>query len=205
MRNEIDPDGPPQSQALSAPAEGSGPYREGTLVRLEAGGRLPDRCIRCNRPAEGRRAECSVFWRPVWWRWASWSSLTVLFFMGGAAALFINLFGIAVLAAVVADIVLRRKFVIDYGMCSGHRRLRTGVIASCAVSWVVLIGLVGAWWVGYRAAQYWWFWVVVVAAFALSVVASLLYRLRLKRLTADYMWLQGTGRPFYQGLPVATS
>ena len=79
------------------------------------------------------------------------------------------------------------------------------VMASFVMSWAALIGFAGATWFGYRATEYWWFWALVLVMLALSVVASLLYRIRVARLTEDHMWLRGTGRRFYQALPSATT
>jgi len=202
---DFNPYAPPQSEIHAAPAADAGVVADGKLVRTDLGGRLPDRCIRCNRPADGHRAERSIYWRPAWWRWSSWAGLLALFLMGITAPMFMIIFWIGVLGAVVVDFLLRRKFVVEYGLCGSHRRLRTGVMASFVMSWAALIGFAGATWIGFRAPQYWWFWALVLVMLALSVVASLLYRIRIARLTDDHMWLQGTGRRFHQALPSATT
>ena len=63
------PYAPPQSE-IEPPLSGwVGTYRDGKLVRMVVGGRLPDRCVRCNALARGYRIDRVLYSRPAWWRW----------------------------------------------------------------------------------------------------------------------------------------
>ncbi len=201
MNNTYNPYAPPQAEIDAAPPDRVGTYRDGKLVRMVVDGRLPDRCVRCDGPAQGYRIERALYWRPSWWRWVIWLSLPVLFVLSGIEPLLMAMFWLVVIGFVLADIFVRRKVVVEYGLCERHRRLRTGVLAGFALSWVVLISLAAAGAIGIPAVQYWWFWLTALVMFALAAAASLLYRVRLARLTEEHLWLQGTGRPFYQALP----
>jgi hypothetical protein len=200
----FNPYAPPKSIVVDAQAAGTGVFREGDLVRMHAAGALPDRCIRCNRPAGGYRVGRAMYWRPVGWRWVLWGALPLLFLLSGINPVVLMFFWVLVIVLAMGDYFIRRKFVVAYGLCENHRRWRTAARISFVVSWVLLVGLLAPATHGFHAVMYWWFWVLALAVLALAIVASVLYRIRLARITDDQIWLRGAGRPFCEGLPLAT-
>lgn len=198
------PYAPPVSEVDAGPADGTGIQRDGKLVRMGIGARFPDRCLRCNQPAANYRAERSLYWRPPWWRWTVPLSLVFLFVVSGVHPLVTGLFLLAVVGFTVADIFVRRKVVVEYGLCERHRRVRSRVMSAFVVSWAVLLGFAAALASGSATIPPWVFLPVMLTMFVLAIVASALYRIRLVRVGGDHMWLRGAGRPFYESLPAAT-
>lgn len=45
-----------------------GVWRHGRLLVTDESRPLPDRCVRCNRPAFGKRVQLTLRWHP-WWAW----------------------------------------------------------------------------------------------------------------------------------------
>lgn len=205
MAESFNPYAPPASEIIAAPAAGSGACSDGKLVRLELEGRLPDRCIRCNDAAEGYRLERTLYWRPSWWNWTIWGGVFALFATGMVIPQVMLAFWPFVIVLWVADLFVRRKVIVEIGLCRGHRRLRQGLMAAFALSWALIVALVAAAFVGYYATEHGYFWLIVLAMFVLGIAVSLLYRVRVKELIKDHMWLQGAGQPFRDSLPAATS
>jgi hypothetical protein len=199
----FNPYAPPVAEVDAGPVDGSGLHRDGKLVRMDAGARFPDRCLRCNRPAANYRAERSLYWRPVWWRWTVGLSLVLLFVVSGVDPLVSGLFLLAVIGFAIADIFVRRKMVVEYRLCERHRSVRSGVMAAFVTSWILLLGVSGVFASGSDVIPPWAFLPLALTMFALAIAASLLYRIRLVRMSDDHTWLQGAGRPFYEGLPAA--
>ena len=197
------PYAPPAAAVDAGPADGAGLHRDGKLVRVGAGARFPDRCLRCNHPAANYRAERSLYWRPVWWRWTVGLSLVFLFVASGVDPLVSGLFLLAVIGFAIADIFVRRKMVVEYGLCERHRRVRAGVMAAFVTSWVLLLGVSGVLASGSDAIPPWAFLPLALTMFVLAIVASVLYRIRLVRMSGGHTWLKGAGRPFYEGRPAA--
>ena len=203
MSDAINPYAPPQSDVATPPAAARAAFCEGDLVRMHHTAALPDRCIRCNAPAGGYRVERALYWRPNWWRGVIWGSVPTLVVLGTIIPMALALFWMLLIVLPVADYFFHRKVVVEYGLCRDHRRWRTAARYAFVASWVMLIGLVVATLRGFRATEHGWFWILALVMLVLAVVASVLYRVRLARITESEIWLRGTGRPFYQGLPAS--
>jgi len=203
MSVDFNPYAPPLAELDPGPMDSPGYCRDGELLRMRVDVRLPDRCIRCNESAGGRRLKRSFYRRPVWWRWVAGVSvsLPLVVFLSGIDSRGIIVFWVALISLVVADNFLRKKVVVEYGLCTRHQRLRSGVRGGFVVTWVLLIGLAAASAGGIRAAEHWWFWFLAVAMFVLAIAASMLYRFTLAQVVGEQIWLQGTGRPFLISLP----
>ena len=67
----FNPYSPPRTKTAGLPGdlyEGEGLWREGRLLLVRKGAEFPDRCLRCNAPAEGHRFERKLSWhRPSWY------------------------------------------------------------------------------------------------------------------------------------------
>ncbi|HUY88547.1 MAG TPA: hypothetical protein VMV10_07425, partial [Pirellulales bacterium] len=85
---------------------------------------LPDRCVKCNRPAGGGRLKRSLSWHhPAWFLLiliSLWIYLIVMF-------------------------IVRHTAKIEIGLCEVHRRKRRNAIA---VSWLLVLAGIGAFCVG---------------------------------------------------------
>jgi len=71
----------------------------------------PDRCVKCNAPAEGYRLKQSLYWHPAW--------LYILILPG-------------VLIYAVAALVIRKSYVGHVGLCPTHRSRRRWVLGGGA-------------------------------------------------------------------------
>ena len=129
--DEENPYAPPKSKVLADELDAGipdrvVPYIDGKLLVVQNGAELPDRCLKCNSPADGYRFSRSVSWhRPAWFVLvfvSLWLYILVYFFV-------------------------RWKAKITVGLCPRHRRKRTRAIA---LGWLIAltgIGLTtaGAW------------------------------------------------------------
>lgn len=80
---------------------------EGKCVLVPPGASLPDRCVKCNAPAEGHRKRCNLTWHnPV---------LYLLILLG-------------LLIYVIVALCIRRTSRVNVGLCPRHRaRRRIGI------------------------------------------------------------------------------
>lgn len=66
LRPQDNPYAAPQTELLHS-VEGRGRvWRDGKLLRLEKGAQLPQRCVRCNAPAEVH-IDRKLYWHSPWW------------------------------------------------------------------------------------------------------------------------------------------
>jgi len=102
------------------PAFGSfdaeGCWQDGNLLVLSKGAQLPDRCIKCNLPANDFRLERKLSWHPPIW--------------------FVTVF-ISPLIYVIVALCVRHTAKIEVGLCEEHRRRRSRAIAS---AWIAILG-----------------------------------------------------------------
>ncbi len=118
------PYAPPKSSLQSAPE--SGCRRLGEILIVPVGRGLPERCIKCNAPAEMDKPRTFVWHHPGWY----------LFIL------------VAVLAYLIVGLMVRRKATIAVGLCEQHwrRRRRLQLFAGgCLVASVASIALVLQW------------------------------------------------------------
>lgn len=78
----------------------AGLWRDKRAVVLGARAELPDRCVKCNAPGEGRRLKRNLYWHPPAWY------LLIL----------VNL-----LVYAVAALAVRKRATIEVGLCEAHR------------------------------------------------------------------------------------
>jgi hypothetical protein len=139
---------------------------------------MPDRCVRCNAPANGFRLK-----RKLYWHHPAWYLLVV----------------ISILIYVIVAIFVRKKARIDIGLCEAHRRQRTWFLA---ISWgaaLIAIALLIAALVGHNG-------MLVLPAVILLVGAAICGAVKVAIVTAgkinkEFVWVKGAGKPFLAGLP----
>jgi hypothetical protein len=121
--DDENPYAPPQADVFWEEDELDQPskaWRYGKLLMVRKGAELPDRCLKCNAPAEGYRVSRNLSWLdPVW-------SLLILLACG--PILYIVLF-----------LILRSQGRVTAGLCPHHRTAHARAIA---LGWAIaLLGL----------------------------------------------------------------
>jgi hypothetical protein len=95
--------------APRAMPEGSGPaWRSGSVMVVAAGASLPDRCVKCNNPAGGRRKHLRLSWH---------SPIAYVFLLVG------------LVFYIVAAVLMTKRLSITIGFCDNHVRQRRTAIA----------------------------------------------------------------------------
>ena len=104
--------GPPA--AAQAPWSISGVWQQKNTLVMHKQATLPDRCVKCNRPANGRRLTKTLSWHhPAWY-------LLVI---------------VGLLIYVIAALIVRKSAVLHLGLCDEHfSKRRTGIW----ISWGIL-------------------------------------------------------------------
>lgn len=174
-----------------APAWGLQPYQPQGLSLMQAvwreekklvvghGAALPDRCVKCNAPAQGYRRRMRLTWlHPAY---------LLLLFTG-------------VLLYAIAAAVASKTAEVDIGLCPKHRRQRWQAIAG---GWT--LGLLGALLLPALAItfQVWWLaavggGMVLVGMFGGILVAR---QVAPSRIDDGRVWLTGAGREYLGELP----
>jgi hypothetical protein len=94
-------------------------FADGKLLAVRNGAVLPDRCLKCNAPAEGYQFSRSLAWhRPIWY-------VLIL---------------ISLLLYVLVYFFVRWKAKVTVGVCPRHRRRRTRAIA---LGWLTALAGIG--------------------------------------------------------------
>ena len=119
--------GPPFQAGRATPeAAERGIWREATTLVMWKDAELPDRCVWCNAPANGRRLRRTLYWHhPLIW-------LIVL---------------ISPIIYIVVALIVRQKAVVAIGMCDDHYAWR---VRSIVAWWLITLGCVGVFWYGMR-------------------------------------------------------
>lgn len=166
----------PASESPSLPGETKGVYRDGKLLVVPtAGVSFPDRCVRCNAPAEGYRLRKTLRWHPT-------------------GVHYLVLFG--VVGYVVALLRDRESVPVEMGLCPAHRRRRKRgqVLTLVALSLLVAVSAAVLWGdPGRFALALNLVWAVLVLA---AVLGGLTLRTAAaKRIADGQAWLR-VGRAF---------
>jgi hypothetical protein len=117
---DINPYAAPQHDVVVDPLvieSSGGVWRDGKLLVMHKQAVLPDRCVKCNQPARGRRLKRSLSWHHPG------------YFLAVLAGVWVY---------IIVALVVRHTAKIEIGMCDVHRRKRWQAIAT---SW--LLALVG--------------------------------------------------------------
>lgn len=118
MQTHDNPYAPPKSlQSAQSPTDC---YRQGPLLVVPAGSGLPERCIKCNAPAEMGKPRAHSWHHPGWY-------------------LFV-LFNVIVYAVIAMFVSKKAKFAV--GLCAFHRRRRRNITLVALTLLIVGIVLV---------------------------------------------------------------
>jgi hypothetical protein len=96
-------------------------WRDGELLMARQGAVLPDRCLKCNSPAELYQFSRTLVWVSPWWLLA--------------------LLAVGPLLYAIIYLIVRKKGKVTVGLCPRHRRKRARVIT---VSWLIAQAGIGS-------------------------------------------------------------
>jgi len=186
MANDHNPYAPP-ANPYQAPGKGWPPargapgpdtmWREGELaVMYKTGGRLPDRCVRCNEAVSKRLAK-TLFWHPP-------------------AVYFALLCG--ALPYIIVSLIMRKTTNVDFGLCEAHASQRLlGILLAVG-------GFIGGFAL-FTLSDSLDSVVPVFAGLAILIVGPLVgvfmsRVITVKRIDEEYAYFN-VGRPFLESLP----
>jgi hypothetical protein len=154
------------------------PWQEGNKLVLPQGAHLPDRCVKCNAPAEGRRLQRNLSWiHPAY---------------------LLTLFAGVLIFAIVAA-VASKKATVDVGICEKHLAQRRLAIAG---GWgLALLGIFFFWLAIYIEA--WWPLYPGVAALLVGMFGgvALARVVHPAKIDDGRVWLRGVDRAYLRELP----
>jgi hypothetical protein len=88
-------------------------WQDGKALMVRKGATLPDRCLKCNAPAEGFEFKRTLYWIDSWW---------VLSVLVVGPVLFAIIY-----------LIVRKQGKVSAGLCPRHRRRRGRFIAICSL------------------------------------------------------------------------
>ncbi|MDH4188913.1 MAG: hypothetical protein OEW21_01735 [Betaproteobacteria bacterium] len=179
-------------------------FRKAKLVAMHTEGQLPPRCIVCNAAAPDYRIAHTLHWSPPAWRWGMAALVATLLGLAFAGIQVAALaFWPTMLIAMIANLIVRRKFTLDVAMCDRHRRRHVALTWTAALSIpAVAIAIVFL----LRTDRSAMMLGLLPAMLALGYVRSRSGALAVRAagLEGDRLWLKGTGKAFRDSLPEAT-
>ena len=105
----------------SPPALTAALWRDGHLLVTALTSELPDRCVKCNGPADGYRLRKTYYWHPSAW-------YLMIIFPG-------------ILIYAIVAMIIRKKITIGIGLCPMHRSKRKN---SLLIGWLLFsFGVLG--------------------------------------------------------------
>lgn len=161
-----------------------GVWRLGRQLVMRKGAKLPDRCVKTNKPAE-RWLKRTLYWHHP-----------LLYLLIPAGVLFYA----------IAAIIVREKAVIQIGLTQARFNRRRWTIFG---AWLVALSGPGLWYTGYkfnlgdRGAMLIFGGALVgfIAVIAGCVGAYLSAIVQPTKITADYVWLKGVHPDYLRALP----
>ncbi|MFC2173471.1 hypothetical protein ACFLU6_12690 [Acidobacteriota bacterium] len=164
--------------APAAQAGGGMPFgRQGGCLVVRKNMALPDRCVKCNAPAEGQRYQKTLYWHnPVWY-------ILIL---------------ISPIIYIIAALIVREKVPVDLGFCQAHRSKRRMHIL---IIWILLAVSVGLLIVAAAAETG-----ELAALGGLLLLGDLIYAaiavpvVRISKVDRGYVWLKGVHKQYLETL-----
>jgi hypothetical protein len=152
-------------------------WRKGKVLVMARDAELPDRCVKCNSPADGFRLKRKLNWHPSW---------VILM-------LCVNL-----IVYLIVALVTSRKATIEIGLCSYHRSART---RNLWLAWggvgSMVLATVGA--IAFDSG-----WPMLLAL--VSLISTIVFGLLAKQVSPafidkDFVHLNGVKPAFLESLP----
>ncbi len=159
-----------------------GLYRDGKLVVATRDATFPDRCVKCNAPAEGFRLKRSLSWHhPLF---------------------YVIIFICNVIVYVIVAMIVRKTATYYVGLCETHRRKRRQAIL---IGWSCFLGGVSLAVWGFSKGDAILGLLAVVILFAGSLYGLIGSRvLYPKRIDKEYAWIKGACPEFLASLEQST-
>ena len=157
---------------------GPGLWRQGKKIMTVSETPFPDRCVKCNAPANGFRLKRNLSWHPP--------------------AYFLLLLCNLLVYAIVA-MVVRKKAVLHVGLCEIHRKQRTIANIACAIG--VLGGLAMIFGGAFGSSGW-----LALTGFAFLLVGAIWGAAKGRTVSAtkidkENVWVSGAGKEFLDTLP----
>ena len=180
---ERNPYAPSQASLATPPVDGAGAvgvWRDGKDLVMSMSATLPHRCVKCNELSVDPTKARKVYWHHP----------------GLYALILLNLLLYAIVAAIV-----RKKAVIDPGLCAEHKKKRSRVLLTC---WMGVLGAIAAFFaVALEALDPSWgssiAAILIIAAIVGGIVfGRIVYPTRIDK---EYVRLRGCGADFLDSLP----
>ena len=139
---------------------------------------LPDRCVKCNAPVQGRRLARNLYWHSP-----------VFYFL-----ILINL-----LVYVLVALIIRKRARIAVGLCQKHqagrkRDMAIGWLLSLAGIGVIIVSLMSEYWLLLLAAIFLFLGALMYGAVRCRIVYA-------HRIDKQYVWINGVCREYLDTLP----
>lgn len=184
--SEINPYESPRSPEPMVIAElvepqSGGVWQQGNLLVMHKRATLPDRCVKSNEPAHGRRLKRDLYWHPAW------IYLTI---------------PIGLLVYIILALMLRKRAVIHIGLSEQWFAKRRRVIL---IGWGLVLAGTGMFVLTFAVLPE--YARPVALPGTLSFPAGVLYMVfadrmvSARRITDDYVWLKGVHPDFLAELP----
>ena len=160
------------------PPPSAGIWSKGSTLVMDKNASLPDRCVKCNAPAQGLRIKRKLSWHHP-----------LLYILICGAALFY----------VILAMAFSKRATIDFGICENHKRRRRKLLnigfGLLAVGLVVpAVGF------SFDYPEVWLLGLLVfLAAIFWLVIANKL--VNVKRIDDRYVWLSGISKEFVAHFP----
>jgi len=165
--------------AEGAPAVGAaGIWREGKRLVTRSETPFPDRCVKCNAPANGFRLKRVLYWQhPAYY-----------------LLLLCNL-----LILLIVVLIVRKKAVLHIGLCEVHRQQRQLAIIACSVGMLGGIAMM----IGGGVESSGWLAIAGVLIFLTGIVWGILKgrTIAATKIDKENVWVSGVGPEFLNELP----
>jgi hypothetical protein len=140
---------------------------------------FPDRCVKCNAPANGFRLKRVLYWQhPAYY-----------------LLLLINL-----LILFIVVLIVRKKAVLNIGLCANHRALRQQTIL---IGWIGALGGLALAGIGGIAFKSGWLIAVGIIVFLVAAIYGGVRgpMISAAKVTKENVWVKGVHRDFLAELP----
>ena len=170
--------GGPPSMPMQSPWSGAGVWRQKGMLVMHKQATLPDRCIKCNRPANGQAITKRFNWHhPAWY---------LFIFVG-------------LLIYVVVALVVRKRVVLSLPLCDEHlSKRRTAIWASWGILALSVAMIIFGASNNLPAIFLPGFLLIFVAAVYGSLSASVI---AIQKMDDQYVWLKRINKDYLMTLP----
>lgn len=168
-----------QRLAEGLPSSGrAGLWREGKKLVTRSETPFPDRCVKCNAPANGFRLKRVLYWQhPAYYL----------------------LFLCNLLVLLIVILIVRKKAILHVGLCEAHRKQRYLAITLCVTGLLGGVALL----IGSALAESGWLALAGAALFLAGAIWGIVRGrvIAASKIDRDHVWVSGVCREFLDELP----